>query len=66
MSYVDWLRDKVVYGVPEAVIDRLQQLRGELGLTQVLYEVNHGRQLPYDLQLKNLRLINERVIPKLT
>jgi len=52
--------------VPEAVIDRLQQLRGELDLTQILYEVNHGRQLPYDLQLKNLRLINERVIPKLT
>jgi len=66
MSYDDWLRDKVVYGVPEAVIDRLQQLRGELDLTQILYEVNHGRQLPYDLQLKNLRLINERVIPKLT
>ena len=66
MSYDDWLRDKVVYGVPEAVVDRLQQLRAELDLTQILYEVNHGRQLPYPLQLKNLRLINERVIPKLT
>ncbi len=63
MNYEDWLRDKVAYGTPEAVIDRLQQLIDELGLTQLLYEVNFGRQIPYELQLKNLRLINERVIP---
>jgi hypothetical protein len=65
MSYEDWLRDKVVYGIPEAVVDRLQQLREELDLTQILYEVNYGRQIPYALQLENLRLINERVIPQL-
>jgi len=64
MSYDDWLRDKVVYGIPEAVVDRLQQLRDELELTQLLYEINYGRQIPYELQLKNLRLINERVIPR--
>ena len=64
MSYDDWLRDKVVYGIPEAVVDRLQQLREELDLTQILYEVNYGRQIPYALQLENLRLINERVIPQ--
>jgi alkanesulfonate monooxygenase SsuD/methylene tetrahydromethanopterin reductase-like flavin-dependent oxidoreductase (luciferase family) len=64
MNYEDWLRDKVVYGTPEAVVDRLQQLVEELELTQVLYEINYGRQIPYELQLKNLRLINERVIPQ--
>ena len=64
MSYDDWLRDKVVYGTPEVVVERLQQLTEELELTQILYEVNYGRQLPYELQLKNLRLINERVIPE--
>ena len=66
MSYEDWLRDKVVYGTPEPVVDRLQQLREELDLTQLLYEINLGRQIPYALQLQNLRLINERVIPRLT
>jgi hypothetical protein len=40
-------------------------LRDKLGLTQILYEVNHGRQIPYALQLENLRLINERVIPQI-
>jgi alkanesulfonate monooxygenase SsuD/methylene tetrahydromethanopterin reductase-like flavin-dependent oxidoreductase (luciferase family) len=64
MSYEDWLRDKVVYGTPEAVVDRLQQLREELDLTQLLYEINYGRQIPYELQLQNLRLINARVIPQ--
>ena len=65
MSYEEWLRDKVVYGTPDAVVDRLQQLSEELDLTQILYEVNYGRQIPYALQLENLRLINEYVIPQL-
>jgi alkanesulfonate monooxygenase SsuD/methylene tetrahydromethanopterin reductase-like flavin-dependent oxidoreductase (luciferase family) len=64
MNYEDWLRDKVVYGTPKAVVDRLHQLRDELGLTQMLYEVNFGRHMPYALQLKNLRLLNEHVIPQ--
>ncbi len=66
MSYDDWLRDKVAYGTPEVVVDRLRQLQEDLQLTQLIYEVNYGRQLSYDLQLNNLRLINEKVIPKLT
>jgi alkanesulfonate monooxygenase SsuD/methylene tetrahydromethanopterin reductase-like flavin-dependent oxidoreductase (luciferase family) len=64
MTYEDWLRDKVAYGTPEMVVERLQQLRDELDLTQILYEVNYGRQIAYELQLKNLRLINEHVIPQ--
>jgi alkanesulfonate monooxygenase SsuD/methylene tetrahydromethanopterin reductase-like flavin-dependent oxidoreductase (luciferase family) len=66
MGYEDWLRDKVVYGTPGAVVDRLQQLCEELDLTQLLYEINYGRQIPFELQLKNLRMINEHVIPQLT
>jgi alkanesulfonate monooxygenase SsuD/methylene tetrahydromethanopterin reductase-like flavin-dependent oxidoreductase (luciferase family) len=65
MSYEDWLREKVVYGTPEAVVERLQQLRDDLNLTQILYEINYGRQIPYELQLKNLRMINEHVITRL-
>jgi hypothetical protein len=47
------------------VVPRLQQLRDELSLTQLLYEINYGRQLSYELQLRNLRLIHEQVIPQL-
>ena len=65
MSYEDWLRDKVVYGTPEVVVERLRQLTKELNLTQIIYEINLGRQLPFDLQLKNLRFIQKHVIPHL-
>jgi alkanesulfonate monooxygenase SsuD/methylene tetrahydromethanopterin reductase-like flavin-dependent oxidoreductase (luciferase family) len=65
MSYDDWLRDKVVYGTPDTVVPRLQQLQQELGFTQVLYEVNYGRQIPYDRQLNNLQMIQKHVIPAL-
>jgi hypothetical protein len=41
-------------------------LRVQLGLTQILYEINLGRQLPYHLQLNNLRMIHEYVMPHVT
>ena len=65
VGYEDWLRDKVVYGTPEAVIDRLGQLIEELGLTQVMYEVDLGNQMPYELQVNCLRLMTEKVVAKL-
>ena len=64
MSYDDWLRDKVVYGTPEAVVERLRQLQEELGLTQIIYGVNFGNLIPHELQVNCLRLITEKVIPE--
>jgi hypothetical protein len=66
MTYDDWLRDKVVYGTPDVVIDRLRQLRDQLGLSQILYEINFGRQMPYHLQLNNLQMIHAYVMPHIT
>ena len=65
MTYDDWLRDKVVFGTPEAVVDRLSQLIEDLGLSQIVYEINFGRRIPKELQLNCLKLINERVVPRL-
>ena len=63
MDYDDWLRDKVVYGTPDRVVDRLHQLIEELQLTQIVYEINLGRQIPYEQQQNCLRLISEKVVP---
>ena len=63
MTYDDWLRDKVVFGTGDAVVERLQQLQEDLQIDQVMYEINFGRQLPYELQIKNLGMISEKVIP---
>ena len=64
MDYEDWLRDKVVYGTPEAVAERLGQLGEELGLSQIILDVNLGNQIPYELQVNCLRLLTEKVIPQ--
>ena len=66
MSYDDWLRDKVIYGTPATVAQRIRQLGDELGLTQFIYEIDLGNQLPLDLQLNSLKLFNEEVAPQLT
>ena len=66
MTYEDVLRNMVVYGTPEMVVDRMQELQEELGLTQVIYEVNLGCRMPYELQVNCIRLFNEKVIPHLS
>ena len=65
MTYEDVLANTVVYGTPESVVERLQQLQEELGLTQVIYEVNFGCNVPLEHQIKAVQLINEQVAPNL-
>ena len=65
MTYEDVLANTVVYGTPESVVERLQQLQEELGLTQVIYEVNFGSNVPLEHQIKAVQLINEQVAPNL-
>ena len=65
IDYDEVLRDLVVYGTPESVVERLQQLKEELSFTNLIYEVNFGCLIPLDLQLNSMRLIAERVVPEL-
>ena len=65
MTYEDVLANTVVYGTPESVVERLQQLQEEQGLTQVIYEVNFGCNVPLEHQIKAVQLINEQVAPNL-
>jgi hypothetical protein len=64
MDYDDWLRDKVAYGTPGAVVERLGGLQEELGLDQVMFEVNFGSLIPHERQLQCLKLFTEEVIPQ--
>ena len=65
MNYDDWLRDKVVYGTPEAAVERFRELQEDLGLTEIIYEVNFGCQIPHDRQVNTIRLLTEKVAPHL-
>ena len=64
MSYEDVLANTVIYGTAESVVERLQQLQEELGLTQIIYEVNFGCNVPLEHQIKAVKLINEYVVPR--
>jgi len=63
-GYDDVLK-RAAFGTPEAVIERLQQYREELGLSGVSLEMNPGGQLPHRLVVNSIRLLAEKVIPKL-
>ena len=65
MTYDDWVRDKVAYGTPEAVTEKLNSLSEELGLDQVMFEINFGNLIPLENQANSLRLMMEEVAPNL-
>ena len=65
MSYDDWVRDKVAFGTPDAITEKLQALTEELGLNQIMFEVDFGNKIPLDNQLNSLRLMMEKVAPNL-
>jgi len=64
VSYEDVLQ-RVAYGTPEAVVERLLEYQEALGLTGVSLDVNPGGQVPYERVVNSIRLLTEQVIPKL-
>ena len=51
LTYDDVLRDRVAYGTPDMVVDRLSQLRDQLGLSGVIIESNVGGRIPLSATL---------------
>ena len=64
IPYDEILKQRVIYGTPEAFIDRLREYQEELGISSVVLEVNYGGQIPYDRVINSMRLLREKVIPK--
>ena len=65
VSYDDLLRDRLAYGTPDMVVERLRQLREELGLSGVIMESNVGGYIPLERVLNSIRLYAQEVAPKL-
>jgi alkanesulfonate monooxygenase SsuD/methylene tetrahydromethanopterin reductase-like flavin-dependent oxidoreductase (luciferase family) len=65
VTYDDLLRDRVPYGTPDMVVDRLRQLRDELGLSGVIMESNVGGRIPLERVLTSIRLYAQEVAPRL-
>ena len=63
VSYDDILRDSVMYGTPDAIVDRIQEYREMLGLSGVILETNLGGQIPIDLVVNSIGLLAKKVMP---
>jgi len=64
IDYEEVLRERMIVGTPGRVIDRLEQLRGELGLNGILAELNPGSLIPHARVLEALRLLCQEVMPR--
>jgi alkanesulfonate monooxygenase SsuD/methylene tetrahydromethanopterin reductase-like flavin-dependent oxidoreductase (luciferase family) len=65
LTYDDVLARKVAFGTAAGVIDRLTQLREELGLDGIIAELNPGGLIPPELETRSLRLLTHEVMPAL-
>ena len=65
LTYEDLLRDRLAYGSPESVVDRLKEIIEELGLSGVIAEMNVGGLIPKDRLMSSLRLFSREVVPAL-
>ena len=65
ITYEDLLRDRVAYGGPDAVADKIAGITEELNLSGVIAEMNVGGLIPRERILNSLRLFCQRVIPRL-
>jgi alkanesulfonate monooxygenase SsuD/methylene tetrahydromethanopterin reductase-like flavin-dependent oxidoreductase (luciferase family) len=65
VSYDDLLRDRLAYGSPGLVVEKLQYLRDTLGLAGIVIEPNVGGGIPPALVLQSVRLFAQAVAPRL-
>ena len=65
VTYEDLLRDRLAYGSPETVVERLKDLSEDLHLSGVIAEMNVGGLVPREHMLNSVRLFADEVVPAL-
>jgi alkanesulfonate monooxygenase SsuD/methylene tetrahydromethanopterin reductase-like flavin-dependent oxidoreductase (luciferase family) len=63
LTYEDALEDRLIYGTPDLVAQRLEEWRDLLGLSGVIMEPNVGGTISPELLDKSARLFGEEVAP---
>ncbi len=63
LTYAEVLETKVAFGTGEALVERLRELRDDLGLRGVVAELNVGGLIPPDRVMRSLRLLTHEVMP---
>lgn len=65
LSYDEILTTKVAFGTGPGLIDRLAQLKQELGVNGIAAELNPGGLLSTEQEMRSLRILTHEVMPKL-
>ena len=65
LTYEDALEDRLIYGTPDAVAQRLAEWRDWLGLSGVIMEPNVGGIISPELLDTSMRLFGQEVAPRL-
>jgi alkanesulfonate monooxygenase SsuD/methylene tetrahydromethanopterin reductase-like flavin-dependent oxidoreductase (luciferase family) len=65
ITYDEVLKTDTAFGTPEAVTDRLLELKESFGLSGIIAEPNFGGLLPPEQVTSSVRLFAEKVAPKL-
>jgi alkanesulfonate monooxygenase SsuD/methylene tetrahydromethanopterin reductase-like flavin-dependent oxidoreductase (luciferase family) len=65
VTYEELLRDRLAYGTPEMVVEKLRSLRGALGLAGIVIEPNVGGGVAPELVMESVRLFAREVVPGL-
>jgi len=63
LSYDEILTTKVAFGTGPGLIDRLTQLKEELGVTGIAAELNPGGLLSPNQEMRSLRILTHEVMP---
>ena len=63
LSYEQILKTKVAFGTAVGLIDRLTELREELGLNGIVAELNPGGLIPMDQVMRSLHILAREVRP---
>ena len=63
IDYDEVMRSKIIVGTPTQVVDRLGQLREELGLSGILAELNCGMRIPHQRVVNSLNMMCQEVRP---
>jgi alkanesulfonate monooxygenase SsuD/methylene tetrahydromethanopterin reductase-like flavin-dependent oxidoreductase (luciferase family) len=63
LSYDEILTTKVAFGTGPGLVDRLSQLKEELGVTGIAAELNPGGLLSPEQEMRSLRILTHEVMP---
>ena len=64
LTYEEMLATKVAFGTAPMLIERLTELKEELGLNGIAAELNPGGLLPFSQELRSLEILTKQVMPK--